>query len=67
MKHLHLERLDQALQHAVADGCDPADLLAELAARHLMSDEADPAHVNGIAFAERFNAALAAKAGGGGT
>lgn len=32
-----------------------------------MSDEADPAHVNGIAFAERFNAALAAKAGGGGT
>ncbi len=39
MKQLHLERLDQALQRAVADGCDPADLLAELAARHLMSDE----------------------------
>lgn len=54
----HLQILDDALQAAVREGCDPAQLIADLAARHLLSDEHDPAHVNGIAFAQLFNQAM---------
>jgi hypothetical protein len=54
----YLQQLDDVLHAAVREGCDPAQLLAELSARHLLSDDHDPAHVNGIAFAEVFNQAM---------
>lgn len=48
----HLKQLERILHAAVQDGCDPARLLAELAAAHLLSDETDPAHINGLTFVE---------------
>lgn len=48
----HLKQLEGVLKAAVQDGCDPTRLVAELATAHLLSDETDPAHINGLAFVE---------------
>lgn len=56
-----LEEADKILLGAVEAGLNPTQLLIDLATRHLMSDNHDPAHMNGIEFAQLFQAAMLAK------
>lgn len=56
-----LEGMDKIILGAVEAGLNPTQLLIDLATRHLMSDNHDPAHMNGIEFAQLFQAAMLAK------
>lgn len=58
-----LEGMDKIIAGAVGAGLNPAELLTDLAARHLMSDFHDPAHMDGIEFAKLFEAAMRKRGG----
>lgn len=50
----YFEAMDSMVLQAVSGGLSPARILIDLAAKHLLSGDQDPAHINGIEFAERF-------------
>ena len=53
-QNAYLEQLESVLLEAVANGENPVELMTNLFTRHLLSDEHDPAHLNGLEFAELF-------------
>lgn len=53
-----LNALDAVLVGAVDRGANPAQLIADLAAKHLASDETDPVHFDGKAFAQLFQKSM---------
>ena len=59
-----LDELERALADGVAAGLNPVELVTDLMTRHLLSDERDPAHMNGLEFKELFELIMT-KGGGG--
>ena len=50
----YLDEMETILLKAVLQGENPVQLITNLLTRHLLSDDHDPAHLNGIEFGKLF-------------